>query len=264
MNFKPWVVIGLTVVLGLPLSQAKEAAPLRLRFVTAPFPPLMFFDERRQPTGPTVQLLQEACARLAWTCSVEMMPWRRALRTMELGAADGIFTISASADYARQLYVSVPVTASELEFFRQAGDSWVFHGDNRELVGRVLGVQEGTLAASVANAMIRDMRGSQLMAEADVRTVLRKLSAGRYGSRGLALLPARVARRIIAEEHLNSLEFAGAAQRSAGSFGLLRTRVSAQQAGQFDQVLYSLCKEGRTAELFKPQGIEPLACTHPS
>lgn len=80
-------------VIGVLLAVAAlQAAAAPMRFVTESFPPYTFAIDGRA-AGPMVDVLQAACVKLAWSCSIEVLPWRRALFMAQRGEVDGIFTV---------------------------------------------------------------------------------------------------------------------------------------------------------------------------
>lgn len=249
---KRWMVAGLA-------GMATLASATQLRFVAEPLPPYSYEIEGR-PAGPLVDVMQAACTRLGWRCSVEVLPWRRALRMGQAGEVEGVFAVVTPPTTRPKFHVSPPVIDARYLLFARAGGNLNFDGDSRALEGRVIGVYGPSGAQDALTALIRDVPGARAETETDNRTVLRKLGAGRYGEEGLALANEAVAQQLIREDGLTGLRPAGLVKSFGYAYGLNKQRVDAATAEAFAKALQELCRSGRTAELLKPYGLQASAC----
>lgn len=249
-----WAVVVMLAAVGVA-----QAAPRELRFVTEALPPYSQQVDGRA-TGPMVDVLQATCARLQWRCTVEVLPWRRALRGAQAGEVEGLFAIVTPPTTRPRFHVSPPVIDARYLLYARAGESVQFDGDTRPLAGRRLGVYGPSAAEDALRALLAGVADAQVEIETDNRTVLRKLAAGRYGDDGLALANEAVAEQLIREEPLAGLRVAGEVKRFGYAFGLNRERVDAASAADFAKALTALCRSGRVAELLKPYGLPASAC----
>lgn len=235
------------------------AQPREMRFVTEALPPYSHLADGRA-AGPLVDVLQAACARLAWQCSVEILPWRRALRMAQAGEVPGLFAIVTPPTERPRFHVSPPVVDARYVLFARSANALQFSGDTAQLAGRTLGVYGPSAAEDALRALLQGVAGAHAQVEADNLTVLRKLAAGRYGDGGLALANEAVAQQLIRDERIAGLRLAGTVRSFGYAFGLNRERVSAADAQAFAQALRALCASGRTAELLKPYGLPASGC----
>lgn len=249
---KRWMAAGLA-------AWAALASAVELRFVAEPLPPYSF-EANRRAAGPLVDVLQAACAELDWRCSVEILPWRRALRMGQAGEVEGVFAVVTPPSTRPRFHVSPPVIDARYLLFARSASTLDFDGDTRALAGRVVGVYGPSGAQDALTALIRGVPGARAEVEADNRAVLRKLAAGRYGDEGLALVNEAVAQQLIREEGLGGLRPAGPVKNFGYAFGLNRERVDEATAAAFAKALQELCRSGRTAELLKPYGLPASAC----
>jgi polar amino acid transport system substrate-binding protein len=242
---------------------AVAGQPLReMRFVTESLPPYSALVDG-QATGPMVDVLQAACARLAWRCPVEILPWRRALRMAQAGEVPGLFAIVTPPTTRPRFHVSPPVIDARYVLFARAANPLQFSGDAPQLAGRTLGVYGPSAAEDALRALIQPVPTAHAEIETDNRTVLRKLAAGRYdheGPGGLALANEAVAQQLIRDDGITGLRVAGEVKRFGYAFGLNRERVDAADAAALAKALNELCASGRTAELLKPYGLPASAC----
>ena len=252
---KRWMAVGLAGVFTL-------ASATELRFVAEPLPPFSYEVEGR-PAGPLVDIMQAACLRLDWRCSVEVLPWRRALRMGQAGEVEGVFAVVTPPTTRPKFHVSPPVIDARYVLLARSASALNFDGDNRVLAGRTVGVYGPSGAQDALTTLIHEVPGARAEIETDNRTVLRKLAAGRYGNEGLALANEAVARQLIREDSLAGLRTAGVVKSFGYAFGLNRERVSEADALTFAAAISELCRSGRTAELLKPYGLPGSACLKP-
>ncbi|MBQ4880100.1 substrate-binding periplasmic protein [Pseudoalteromonas luteoviolacea] len=86
--------VYLAASLLLLLSQQAYAARV-LQFVTLEYPPYQYL-EGNQPKGVGIAMVNEIFERMDKPIAVRFMPWGRAIREIQSGHADGIFTIYSS------------------------------------------------------------------------------------------------------------------------------------------------------------------------
>lgn len=253
---KRWMVAGLAGLTTL-------ASAADFRFVSEPLPPYSFEAEGRA-AGPMVDVLQAACARLAWRCSVEILPWRRALRMAQAGEVEGMFSIVTPPNTPRpRFHVSPPVVEGRYVLWARDGEALRYEGDARGLAGRAIGVYGPSGALDALKALIDGVAGAHAEVETDNRAVLRKLAAGRYGESGLALVNEGAARHLIREDGIAGLQTVGVVKTFGYAFGLNNQRVDAATAAVFAKALQELCRSGRTVELLRPYGLAASACMKP-
>lgn len=249
-------VLGLGCALLVLAGPVSAAAP-ELRFVTESFPPYSF-EREGHAAGPMVDVLTEACERLAWRCSVQVLPWRRALQMAQSGQVDGIFTVVDTPERRAYFHVSVPVIVARYTLFGRAGEAFKFQ-DRGQLAGRTIGAYGPSATVLALDELVEGLAVNTVI-EPDNRVVLRKLAAGRYGPRGLALVNENVALELIREEQLQGLQAVGTVKEFSYAFGLSRLRVDARRAAEFDQALRALCRSGRSAALIKPYALPAASC----
>jgi len=243
-------------------SNASMASAVEMRFVTEPFPPYTYATDGRA-AGPMVDVLQAACARLAWSCSIEVLPWRRALVMAQRGDVEGAFTLVDSPERRQYFHLSPPIIDARYALFARAGSGFQYSGDPQSLSGRVIGAYGPSATALTLEQLIDGVPRARSEVEPDNRTVLRKLAAGRYGEGGLALANEAVAQHLMREDGITGVQSVGLVKTFAYSFGLTRQTIDLAQAQAFGKALYELCRSGRTAELLKPYGLPASACIKP-
>lgn len=171
-----------------------------------------------------------ACARLSWRCEIEVLPWRRALEMAQRGEVEGIFTVVDSPERRQYFHVSPPVIEGRYMLFARQGNGLQFKGDAQVLAGRVIGAYGPSVTALTLAQLIEAVPRARSEVEPDNRTVLRKLSAGRYGEDGLALVNEAVAEVLMREDGIRNLQPAGVVKAFGYAFGLSRQTVDPAQS----------------------------------
>ena len=67
-------------------------------------------------SGPAAELIRRVCADIKITCSLRLLPWRRAQQEVQDGQAHGMFVIGWNAERAKWLHFSPPLMTAEYGF----------------------------------------------------------------------------------------------------------------------------------------------------
>jgi len=251
---RTWALLLSLVALASGQAQAASS----WTFVTEPFPPYTYADKSGRAAGPMVDVLERVCQKLERHCTIEVMPWRRALRLAEEGQVDGIFTLLATAERRTRFYISPPVLAARYTLFSRAGESYVY-SDRESLRGRTVAAYGPSGTSQVLDDVSQGLEVNKVL-EADNPTALRKLLAGRYGEHGLVLMNEAVALHLIQQLVPTGLQTAGVVRQFDYSFGLVRKRVSQKDAQAFGAALTGLCLSGQSAALIGHYGLSASPC----
>ncbi len=107
----------LLMVLFLGVAFHVSGANTKLHCATNDFAPYGF-EENGQLKGIEVELIQEIAQRLDIQIEVEMLPWKRILRSMEVGAIDCMFAAFRTEERLVYMdYTNVPIHVSSLVFY---------------------------------------------------------------------------------------------------------------------------------------------------
>lgn len=245
------------------LSGLAEATSLpAVHFVTKPFAPYTEAGPGGRAAGPLVELLNAACAKVRWRCSVELLPWRRAMAMAERGEVDGIFPVVDSPARRATFLLSPSVVSGRYVLVARSGPAVFISADRHELAGRTLAAYGPSDATTTLQQFAEGVRGSSTKIEADHRTVLRKLAAGRYGEEGLALVNEAVAEQMLATGEVRHLQTVGVIKSLNYAFAFTPNRVDPPRMLAFSKAIHELCLSGATGEIFK-SGLPTAACRAP-
>ena len=249
----------LVVLCGLPV----QAEPWR--FVTEDFPPFTYPREGQrvaldgpaaQGAGPFVEIIELACQRLKQACSVEVLPWRRALSLAEEGQVEGIFTVVDNPERQHYFHISRMLVTAHYSLFT-GQDSTLVYRQAADLKGYHIGVYGPSGTAMILEELLKKAEDATLEMETDNPRVLRKLAAGRYGARGAVLMNRDVALYLQQQLQLENVREAGTVQPIHYGIGLSRARVSRDAFEAFDRALGELQRRGEVAAILTRHGLQP-------
>lgn len=112
-----------------------------LHLVTLQYPPLVFQDDTGEIQGVAVEIVESIMNELGHTVSIKMMPWTRALKMVQFGKADAIFTIFKNPhretflDFSDEVLIHQPVS-----FYKRKDRTISYTGDLKELKPFKIGV----------------------------------------------------------------------------------------------------------------------------
>ena len=167
---------GRALLLTLFAPGGAHAAPPALLMVNTIYPP--FINPPGHPSGEgiDVEIAREALQRGGgYTVELQLLPWKRALRLLELGEADFTTTISRSGARDKFLGWSQGYrTAGDYRFYSRKG-SGLLLTDLQGLKGKRLGVIAGFVYPPL---VLRDA-GAVIETARDITAAFQMLLAGR-------------------------------------------------------------------------------------
>ncbi|KZN34338.1 hypothetical protein N480_22300 [Pseudoalteromonas luteoviolacea S2607] len=141
-----------------------------LRIVTLEYPPYQYL-EGNMPKGIGVEIVTEVFKRLKQPINIEFLPWGRAIRELQSGQADGIFTIYFSEKRQQtMLYSEQVLIMQSVSIFTRKDSGIRLAGNIRELselrVGLVRNVSYGTeidtaIKSGVIDQIVETNSGTQ-------------------------------------------------------------------------------------------------------
>jgi polar amino acid transport system substrate-binding protein len=224
-----------------------------MTFVMQSFPPFAF-EEQGQAQGPFPEALFAVCEAMKVDCRLTVYPWRRALRLAENGSVDGILAIQKIDDRAQHFYLTDAVMYSSYGLYVSQGSA-LHDASAAHLAGYTVGAYGPSATSRAAAEMLKSVPSARLELELDNLTVLKKLSAQRYGEKGAAVVNVDVANYLIKQDGLTRLKLTGEIRQIAYMIGLSKNRVSRAQAQRFRTALRRLRDNGTLQKIAEKYGL---------
>lgn len=238
-------------VATMAFANPDSARPMR--FVVEDFPPFNII-ENGIPSGPMLEVVQEACARLRIECEFTVYPWRRAYRMAAEGLVDGIFVLQKLPEREQDFFFTVPVVQTAISLFALKG-SPVRYSTPCSVRNYTIGVYGPSATSAAAEQLALSSENVTLVVEVDNLTVLRKLRHRRYGDHALGAINRDVGRYLLAQHGMPEIEWIGDIRSLQYAIGLSRKKVSAEQADLFNQALRELIRQNRVKAILEKYGL---------
>lgn len=249
----PMRTIGL--VLTILFCSAAPAAE-SLHFVTEEFPPFSY-SRGATASGAFPEIVNATCRTLNWQCSIEVLPWRRALQQAEEGEADGIFTVIQSPERQQAFFITLMLVTSGYDFYTLRSNTFRYTQPS-DLRGRQVGVYGPSGTSFVLQESLKDTPDIEVKIVTSNQRLLLMLNAGRFGAQGVVLLNHDVAHHLIEHEYLYALRPAGHLASISYGIGFSRKKVSAERFQAFNQGLNTLRNSGQLATILQRYGLQPV------
>lgn len=243
--------IRCAVVIAAAWSGIAAAEPML--FVMQVFPPFVM-DERSESEGAFPEMVRAVCAIMKTDCRTEIYPWRRALRMAEEGDAHGILVIQKLPEREQRFHMTPPIVHSSYVVFARE-ESHIAYSSPHDLDGYTIGVYGPSATSQTADSIAKAVPTAKIVLEVDNATVLRKLSALRYGEKAVAVMNADVGKYLILSQGITGLAVAGEIRKIEYYIGLSRRRFSDRQAEQFNAALQELGKSGVIKAIASKYGL---------
>lgn len=246
--------ISWAALAGLLLAGSARAAESMI-FVMQSFPPFVV-DEKGSPHGPFPDLVRAVCASMKIECKQQIYPWRRALRMAEEGDADGILVIQRLPEREQAFYIIDPIVRSSYVVFAPERAPLKYAAPI-DLEGYTVGVYGPSASSQTAEEIAKSAPTMRMVLEVDNATVLRKLSAQRYGEQGAAVMNHEVGKYLIKQDNITGLKVVGEIKKIEYCIGLSRKKLSGKQADRFHVALTELSRDGTLKAILEKYGMKP-------
>ncbi|MDV7339176.1 transporter substrate-binding domain-containing protein [Terasakiella sp. A23] len=200
MVYRLILLVFLFVFAALPSHAGADTRPIKA--VTFEFPPYEYTDGDGNAAGLAVETVKEICQRLKLDIEIEVLPWARALKDVEMGASDLIFTAYFTEERAEFLrYVNEVIMPQEVAVFVYKNSSLRSFHDVLQTGDLKIGVRRKISYGPMMDRLIHSGGFSDIWEASDDINLLRLLAHQRVD---LVPLNRLVARTLM---HSNGLDY---------------------------------------------------------
>jgi len=248
------LMFALLISIFLVSANAQNAT---LTFGSQEIPPFNQ-DQDGHAVGPFADIIKLICQSIQTDCVIETLPWRRVTAEVKQGRLSGGFPLVRYPEREQDFYLIGPVFYTFYAVYAGAGDTFQFH-QAKDLAGYTIGAFGPSGTLNILERTTAGISPVKIEMELNNLTVLKKLSVGRYGPKGLGFINRDVAQYLISREHIANVHVAGEARREGYYLGLSRKSVSADVAAQFTKALTAIKQSGELAMILTKYGLVPTA-----
>jgi polar amino acid transport system substrate-binding protein len=231
------------VLICLPIGILAQTIIL----VVEEWPPYEFTKDG-QAMGTDVEILEEVCRRLGLTPQFRFVPWARALKEVQDGKADAIFSAAYLEERAQFLYYPETPLNEERNVFFVRKDSLLHVSGLDNLDGLKIGVVRGNFYGQAFDAYT----GAEKIGATDQIALFRLLVNDRVDLIVTAdLVGATVAKEMGIVEQVKALDYVVYEEPLYVGFSKAKGPQAQKMAEDFDRILKQLKEEGASDRIFR-------------
>jgi len=242
-------------LLGSFLFASANAETVTLTFATQDFPPFNR-EIKGSAAGPFADIVRLICQRMQTDCTIETLPWRRVIGEAQQLELSGIFPMSRLPERESDYYFIGPILETNFTVYTLAGDTTEFR-EGKDFAGYTIGVYGPSGISKTLEQITAGIPSVKIVMELNHVTVLRKLSAGRYGAKGIGFIDRDGAQYLMSDEHITNVYAAGDIKIMDLYICLSRKLISPEIAARFETTFAALNNSGELAAILKKYGLKP-------
>lgn len=245
--------IFVTLVFGACLLFTGFAAGAELKFNTQEFAPFNY-GINGVASGPVADIIKKICGEINITCTIEVLPWRRAQDEVRNGIAHGMFSIGWNKKRAQWLYFSPPILSTEYGFFLRDNNPLQFMR-NSDVKGYTVGVFGPSNTATALEKIKAEIKDMSIDMTPDDEAAFKKLSLGRVD----AVFSNRdVGYDLMRKFDLKNIRYAGRQQSLKYYIGFSQKFTDKKLVDQFNAAFRDLHKRGAIQEILAKYKMDPV------
>jgi len=228
-----------------------------LLFMTLESPPAEYLKNGKA-IGRNVEILQEACNRMNYSCRIKFVPWKRALSIVEFGKADGI--IDSAYNKARAEYLFYPqedIYVEEWYGFKRKGTDLTLDKDLANAGEISLGTSLGFEYGGIIQETIDNGCFKHIEEVSNNEMNIRKFVAKRFDMFiGVKLTVLFLAKRMDYQDKIEIVKMTGTDQdyllsASKTYVGFSKKRIKKEIVEEFSKIFLLMKNDGTIKQIEK-------------
>jgi polar amino acid transport system substrate-binding protein len=241
---------GLAVV----LAAETPAAAAELILNTQDFAPFNY-ETGGVVSGPAADVIRRVCADMKVTCTMRLLPWRRAQQEVQEGKAHGMFVIGWNAERAKWLHFSPPLLNTEYGFFVREDNPLRFQ-QNADVKGYTVGVFGPSNTSTALEKIKAEVGDLTIDMTPDDEAAFKKLALGRVQ----AVFSNRdVGYGLIRKLGLSGVRYTGRQQSLKYYIGFSQQHTDRQLVDRFNATFRTLHRQGVITEILGRHRMDSAA-----
>lgn len=225
--------------------------------VTLQSPPAEYVDNG-QPAGRNVEIVQEALKRMGYDCTIKFVPWKRALKMVEYGNADGIIDVAHNKERAEYLhYPGEVLYVEEWHAFKLKTSELTLDSDLKNAGEIQLGITRGFEYGGIIQEAIDNKRFKNIQEVHNNELNLAKLLGKRFDMFiGVKLTISFLAKKMGCLNKIERVKITGTDQEyllssSKTYLGFSKKTIKKEVAEKFSQILTGMKNDGTIKQIEK-------------
>ena len=195
------------------------------KFMGQDYGPFLFVESGKT-IGAMADIVAQMCAITKDNCTVEILPLKRAISSLETGEAHGVVALLSNPDRDSYATFMGDMIKSDMVYFT-ANDKAELK-NVADLKGFTIGAVTASSSQKIATKDAKEAGGdTKVIEDANNETLLKKLANGRYGDKGVILMNEDVMNFISKKEGIKNIKklFTG----KSDTFGIYFSKKSVDQ-----------------------------------
>ncbi|MDE1465251.1 substrate-binding periplasmic protein [Spartinivicinus poritis] len=233
------------VILILVATLHNEAGGDTLSFNTQDFPPFSY-EKQGRVEGAGAEIIRAVCNKMQISCTIRLLPWRRAQEEAKKGKVNGLFMIGKNKVREKWLYFSSPIIETQYGFFVRKNDNL-----NYQELSNIAGYQVGVYGPSNTSYTLETIKSQMLKQEIfpikitflpDDIGLFKMLDKGRVIESVFS--NKAVGFEIIKNNNLERIRYAGSYKKLYYYVGLSKQYTPKSVVDSFNNRYFELCSAG--------------------
>jgi polar amino acid transport system substrate-binding protein len=249
---RPSALLVAVAIAGAVQAAATCAAAAELILNTQDFAPFSY-EANGVVSGPAADVIRRVCADMKITCTMRLLPWRRAQQEVQEGKAHGMFVIGWNAERAKWLHFSPALLNTEYGFFVREDNPLRFQ-QNADVKGYTVGVYGPSNTATALDAIKKEIKDLTIDVTPDDEAAFKKLALGRVQ----AVFSNRdVGHDLLRKLAITNVRYAGRQQSLKYYVGFAQKSTDRAMVDEFNATFRTLHRQGAVREILGRYHMEP-------
>jgi polar amino acid transport system substrate-binding protein len=242
------ILVLLIIFISLP-SYSKE-----YKFGGQHYPPFNW-EADGHLYGGTSDIVKAVCQKMHVKCKIEIQPMKRVMANLERGSLDGVLSLIKNSNRDSYAILSETFIKSNMSLHAVKG-TFKKITNLADLNGTLIGATSTSSAAKLVEGIKVKANNITIEYEVGLPTVIKKLSAGRYGPKGLGVANEDVAASFMNTTGIKNIEAVYVVD--VGRFGVAFSKKNSddQFISKFNETIKKMKKNGEIVEILKPYAIK--------
>ena len=246
---KKILVISFIMAMASSFSHSKE-----YKFIGQDYEPFNWLENDKMQGG-MFEVVRSACLKMKVSCSFDILPMKRVTMMLEDGTTDGVLSLIQNSDREKYSVLSIPIIRSSMSL-HAIKNSYSKKVKLADLKNATIGVTSSSSAAKIVEKIKEEYKDITIVYEVSLATTIKKLSARRYGMKGLGMANEDVTKVLIKKLNIKNVEAVYQAENS--DFGVAFSKVNIDHVfiEKFNKTILSMKKSGEIKKILKPFGLK--------
>ena len=217
------------------------------KFASQDYGPFVY-EENKKVTGAMVEIIDAMCAITKDKCTMEIFPLPRAIDLLTQGEIHGIVSVLKTAERDAVGNFVSDIIKSDIIYIAESSRPNIANAS--ELAGYTIGAVKAAASAKLANKDAQAAGGgANVVEDMNNDTVLKKIAAGRYGDKGVAVINEDLAKFLANKNNIKNFKKLFAAKSDNYGVYFSKKSIDDKTLEKFTKALEELKKNGEIKKI---------------